>query len=254
MVVRLRILRRGDWWIWRNSSLPKEVRQVLTPKEWIERHGFGQRYSEQMSDLLRKNIRNRVNLTEGEIRRCIEFYVPKFVPKKHVLLHSGDVCRDISFVDRGCLRQYTVDERGEEHVVQFAMEDWWVSDLRSYLTGQPAAHTIEALEDSHLLMLERKARDEMLVAVPKMERFFRLLLEGHYVATQRRIEQSLRASAVERYSEFLRTFPTLAQRVSQKDIASYLGIRPQSLSRIRHNFARLKADRSLSPVPRVDRL
>ncbi|MBZ5703380.1 MAG: hypothetical protein LAN84_16225 [Acidobacteriia bacterium] len=110
------------------------------------------------------------------------------------------------------------------------LEDWWISDLQSFLTGKPAAYNIDAVEDSEVLLLEKEARDRMLESVPKLKRFFRLLQESNYVATHRRIEESLSASTEERYLNFLKTYSTLVQRVPQGQISSYLGITPQSLS------------------------
>lgn len=191
-----------------------------------------------MSDLLRSHIRRRITLTDEEFERCWTFFVPKRLQRKQFLLHEGDVCRSIAFVTKGCLRAYTVDARGDEHVIQFAIEDWWISDLHSYLTGKPGTYIIDALEDSKILSLDKEARDQLLDSVPKMERFFRLLQEANYVATHRRIEESLRASAEERYLSFLSTYPAIGERVPQSQIASYLGITPQSLSRIRKELGR----------------
>jgi CRP-like cAMP-binding protein len=130
-----------------------------------------------------------------------------------------------------------VDEKGEEHVIEFAVDDWWASDLHSFLTGEPATFNIDALEDSRLLLLDRDSRESLLKAVPKMERFFRLLQEAHYVATHRRISETLSKTADERYLSFLNMHADLARRIPQKHIASYLGITPQSLSRVRKEFA-----------------
>jgi len=151
-------------------------------------------------------------------------------------LNEGDVCTHIGFVNSGCLREYTIDNKGTEHIVQFAIEDWWVSDLHSYLSGKPAEYNVDALQDSEVLLLEKSARDEMLDKCPKMERFFRLLVEANHVATHQRIADSLSASAEERYLKFIKTYPKLFETVPQNQIASYLGITPQSLSRIRKDL------------------
>lgn len=143
----------------------------------------------------------------------------------------------MAFVNDGCLREYTVDHKGEEHVIQFAIKDWWISDLTSFLSGSPSTHNIDALQDADILILEREARDNMLEAVPKMERFFRLLMESNYVAARRRITYSLSASAEERYLAFIKIYPELVEQVPQHHIASYLGITPQSLSRIRKELS-----------------
>ena len=190
-----------------------------------------------MSDLLRTNFRRRIEISDDEFDRCVPFFVPKKIRKKQFILQEGDVCRQISFVTSGCLRAYTVDPHAEEHVIQFAIEDWWISDLQSFLSGKPSTYNIDALEDSEVLLLEREARDRLLEAVPKLERYFRLLQEANYVATHHRIEGALSASAEDRYLDFLKIYPTLVQRVPQGQIASYLGITPQSLSRIRKELS-----------------
>ncbi|MBM2841968.1 MAG: Crp/Fnr family transcriptional regulator [Bacteroidetes bacterium] len=143
------------------------------------------------------------------------------------------MCRAVAFVNNGCLRCYSVDDKGEEHIVQFAIEDWWISEPYSALTGEPSEYNIDALEGSELLLLEKEPQRRLLEEIPKFERLFRLLLENRFVATQRRINESLSISAEELYLNFLKTYPDIAKRVPQSQIASYLGITPQSLSRIR---------------------
>jgi CRP-like cAMP-binding protein len=190
-----------------------------------------------MFDLLRAHILNRINLTEEELTRMTTFFIPKKLRKKHFLLQQGDVCGYLAFVVNGCLRSYSIDGKGEEHVIQFAISDWWIGDLQSYLSGEPSIYSIDALEDSEVLLLDKTARDNMLIALPKLERFFRLLLERSYVATQQRLACTLSASAEERYLAFLKTFPALVQHIPQNQIASYLGIAPESLSRIRKHLS-----------------
>ena len=190
-----------------------------------------------MFDLLRAHIEKRIHLRDEEFSRCTQFFIPRKVKKRQFLLQEGDICRHIAFVNSGCLRAYTVDHKGEEHIIQFAIEDWWISDLNSYLTGSPATYNIDALQDSEVLLLEKSARDKLLEAVPSIERFFRLLQEANYIATHRRINNSLSASAEERYLQFIKTYPALVEQVPQGHIASYLGITPQSLSRIRKELS-----------------
>lgn len=190
-----------------------------------------------MFDLLRAHIGKRIRLTDAEFSRCTPFFTVRKVKKRQFLLQEGDVCKHLAFVNSGCLRSYTVDHKGEEHVIQFAIEDWWISDLHSFLGGSASTHNIDALQDSEVLLLEHSARDPLLESVPKMERFFRMLLEANYVATHRRINESLSASAEERYLAFVKTYPMLVEVVPQNHIASYLGITPQSLSRIRRELS-----------------
>lgn len=186
-----------------------------------------------MFDLLKKHIEKRVQLSDDEFTICTSFFVSKKLHKKQFLLHEGEVCKHIGFVNSGCLRQYTIDGKGAEHIIQFAIEDWWVSDLNSFLSGKPATENIDALEDSEILLLEKSARDELLNDCPKMEKFFRILIEANHVATHQRIADSLSTTAEERYLNFIKTYPKIFGQVPQNQIASYLGITPQSLSRIR---------------------
>jgi CRP-like cAMP-binding protein len=182
---------------------------------------------------LREHIAKRINLTDDELKICTRFFVPKKLRKKQFLLNEGQVCKHISYVNSGCLRQYTIDNKSIEHIIQFAIEDWWISDLNSFLSGNPATDNIDALEDSEVLLLEKSARDELLDACPKMERFFLLLLEANHVANHRSVTAALSASAEARYLNFIETYPKIFEQIPQSQIASYLGITPQSLSRIR---------------------
>ena len=190
-----------------------------------------------MFSLLREHIEKRIHLTEEEFNISTKYFVSKKLKKHQFLLNEGDVCRYVGFVNSGCLREYEIDSKGTEHILQFAIEDWWVSDLNSFLSGLPSKYNIDALDDSEVLLLERSAREELLDNCPKMERFFRLLIEANHVASQQRIAESLSASAEERYLKFIKTYPKLLEQVPQNHIASYLGITPQSLSRIRKELS-----------------
>ena len=190
-----------------------------------------------MFDLLRQHIENRTHLTEDEFDIVKNYFVPRKLRKKQFLLNEGEVCKYIGFVNSGCMREYTIDSKGNEHIIQFAIEDWWVSDLNSFLSGEPAEYNIDALQDSEILLLEKSARDKLLDECPKMERFFRILIESNHVANHRRITDSLSTSAEEKYLKFIKTYPKLFELVSQNQIASYLGITPQSLSRIRKELS-----------------
>jgi CRP-like cAMP-binding protein len=191
-----------------------------------------------MYDLLYANVNKRVPLTKKEWASWEKFFVPRSIRKRQFFIQAGDVCTQFVFVNSGCLRLYSTDARGEEHVIQFAIRDWWIGDMRSYLTGEPAAYSIDALHDSEVLVIDRASRERLLETTPKSDRFFRLLLESHFLATNRRIDALLRSSAEQRYLAFLRTYPTLVEEIPLHQIASYLGITPQSLSRIRKELSR----------------
>jgi CRP-like cAMP-binding protein len=186
-----------------------------------------------MFELIRKHIENRVHLSAEEFEICKTFFIPKKIRKRQFLLQEGEISKSIAFVNSGCLRVYTIDNKGTEHIIQFAIKDWWVSDLQSFLCGSPAIYNIDALQDSEVLLLEKSAREKLLEAVPKIERLFRLLQEANYIATHNRINDTLSISSEERYLKFIKTYPRLVEQIPQNMIASYLGITPQSLSRIR---------------------
>ena len=193
-----------------------------------------------MYDLLLTQIRKRIELTDEEFAHTKTFFIPKKIRRHQFLLHSGEVCRYLAFVEKGCLRQYFIDDNGEEHIVQFAIEDWWISDMYSALTGTPATYNIDALEHSEVLLLESALQEKLCTEIPKFERFFRLILQGSFIAKERRIAASISLSAEDQYLCLLDMYPQIFRRVPQNQIASYLGITPQSLSRIRGELAEKK--------------
>jgi CRP-like cAMP-binding protein len=141
------------------------------------------------------------------------------------------------------MRAYSVDQKGEEHIVQFALEGWWISDLYSFLTGKPSTYDIEALEESDVLLIDLPSYEKLCTTVPAFERYFRILLQNNYIATHRRLLASISLSAEEQYVQLINDYPTIVQRVAQRHIASYLGITPEALSRIRGRMAKHPGDR-----------
>jgi CRP-like cAMP-binding protein len=186
-----------------------------------------------MFEVLVKAINEKVSLTEKEQESCKAYFTPKKLRKKQYLLQQDDVCKYTAFVEKGVLRAYTVDDKGYEHIIQFALEGWWVSDIYSFLTGEPSIYNIDALEDAELFLLTKSSNEAMLENVPKMERYFRILSQNALVAMQRRLVRSQSQSAEEKYSNLVATYPDIIQRVPQHMIASYLGITPETLSRTR---------------------
>lgn len=187
-----------------------------------------------------KKVNEKVNLTSEEEDICKTFLIPKKVRKKQYILQEGDVCKYGAFVEKGALRSYTIDEKGQEHIVQFAIEGWWISDMYSFITGEPSVYNIDVLEDAELLLLSKPSEEELLEKVPKFERYQRLLVQGAYIALQRRLVLSLSQSAEEKYTKLTNTYPDIIQRVPQHMIASYLGITPETLSRIRRQISERK--------------
>lgn len=189
---------------------------------------------------LLKTVQQKVTLTSDEAELLKQFFTLKKVRKRQYMLNEGEVCKYNLFVAKGLLRSFGVEENGYEQVVQFAVEGWWISDLNSFFSGDVAVYNIEALEDCELLLLTRQSMDEMLEKLPKMERYFRLLMQNHIVALRQRIIASQRHSAEERYIRLIEGFPTILARVPQQYIASYLGMTPETLSRVRKQISEQK--------------
>ncbi len=187
-----------------------------------------------------ENVTQKIALTDEEKSFFISQLQTKTVRRRQYLLQEGDVCRNQYFINKGCLRTYQVDEKGIEHVIQFAAENWWTSDMYSFLTQTPARYNIDAIEDTEVFYMDKARWENLFIAIPKFERFFRLLLQGAFVSMQDRIIASMSQPAEERYKNFLQKFQQLENRVPQHQIASYLGITPESLSRVRKQLAEKK--------------
>jgi len=184
-------------------------------------------------DLILKNVSRHIHLSSEEEMYFLSILRHRSLRKRQFLLQAGDVCQYESFVIKGILRAYTVDKNGEEHIAMFAMEDWWISDLYSFLTGTPATQHIEALEECEVLQIEKNDLDKLYIEIPKFNRFMRILLQNAFVSNQQRILASISQTAEEQYQTFIKKFAALEQRVPQHQIASYLGITPETISRIR---------------------
>jgi len=193
-----------------------------------------------MFELLFKKMNEIVTVTDEEMEYLKTLYVTKKLRKRQYLLQEGDVCRYQAFVEKGILRSYTIDSKGAEHVLQFASEGWWLADLSSYLTGEPSVFNMDALENAELLLISRDAWELSMKKLPQLEHYFRILIQNHLVATQKRLMQSLSETAEEKYIRFTQTYPACVQRVPQHMIAAYLGVTRETLSRVRSNLAERK--------------
>jgi CRP-like cAMP-binding protein len=193
-----------------------------------------------MFELFSESIRQHISISKEDFEFCKTLFIPKKLRKKQYLLQEGDVCKYTSFVEKGMLRTFTVDEKGNEPILQFSMEGWWIADIYSFLTDEPSPYNIEALEECELLLITRPSWDILLEKVPAFERYFRILIQNNLIATQRRLMSSLSETAEEKYTKLINNFPGCIQRVPQHMIASYLGITPETLSRIRSQIAARK--------------
>jgi CRP-like cAMP-binding protein len=190
-----------------------------------------------MYDLILKNIARHATLTIEEQKLFTSKLKLRKFRKKQYVLQAGDVCRFENFVTKGLLRAYSVDEQGAEHIVMFGMEEWWISDLYSFLTELPSTLHIDALEDSEILSIEKPDLNNLYEEIPKFERVMRILFQNAFVAQQRRILSSLHETAEMRYVDFVKRYPALEQRIPQTQIASFLGMTPETLSRVRKHLS-----------------
>jgi CRP-like cAMP-binding protein len=149
------------------------------------------------------------------------------------VVQNGDVCKYENFVLSGCLKAFYIDNEGQEHVVMFAIENWWTSDLGSFITQMPADLNVQCLEDSELVQIHYNDLQQLYIDIPKLERFFRIIIQKAFVAAQKRIVNNFSQPAMDRYVQFREQYPKIEQRVPQYMIASYLGITKEFLSKIR---------------------
>jgi len=186
-----------------------------------------------MSEMLIKNLSRHVTLSNEEEEIILSLFTARKFRKHQYILQEGDITRHESFVAQGLTRTYEVDDKGQEHIVQFGPEDWWVGDMYSFLTETPTRYNIDCLEDTEVFQVTKGDLERLYLRVPKLERHFRIMIQNAYIASVHRISSTLQKTAAERYQEFIGKYPQIHQRVPNHQIASYLGITPQSLSRIR---------------------
>jgi CRP-like cAMP-binding protein len=188
-------------------------------------------------ELILQNVSKHIHLDNAETDFFISLLQHKILKRKDYLLKEGEHCKTENFILKGCLRTYTIDDKGFEHILMFGIEDWWVGDLYSFLTKTPATYYIDALEDTEILQILKENLDKLYERVPKFERFFRLIIQNAFIALQRRINQNLSFTAEEKYLDFIKRYPELEQRISQKQVSAYLGITPVFLSMLRRKLA-----------------
>jgi CRP-like cAMP-binding protein len=189
-------------------------------------------------DVLRAYLAARAVLTAQEFEVVGAAFTPLSLQSGEYLQRAGEVARHAVFVAQGCLRSYVIDADGKEHVVQFAPEEWWLADANSLRNQTPSQYFIDAIEASDVLLVDGPGHDALVERVPGYAAAFRVGLQRHIAAKDERIVRSLSATAEERYLDFLRMYPSIASRVPQRMLASYLGVSPETVSRIRKNRSR----------------
>lgn len=191
-----------------------------------------------MFDLINKNVTRYYTFNSDELKLFNALLKPLSLKKKSFLLQAGEVCNMEAFIVKGCMMTYLLNEEGKETVLYFSIENWWVSDISSFNEQSKSNFYIQALEDCELLYLTPQAKEDLLFKVPHFERAFRLMIQKNLSVLQNRLHAILAKPAELRYDDFLKRYPTIPQRVSQHHIASYLGVTPEFLSKIRAKKAK----------------
>lgn len=189
-------------------------------------------------ELILKNIAQHVTLTQQEQELFLSKTEVHHYKAKTILLNSGAICKHSYFVNSGILRSFNINDNIVEHVLTFACEGWWIGDMYSLLSQKPGNLFIEVLEDAEVLLLSKENQEILYREIPKLERFFRILTENSLVANQERLMDNLSLTAEERFEKFCKKYPTLIQKVAQKQIASYLGVTPEFFSKMKSRLLR----------------
>lgn len=186
-----------------------------------------------MPEALLKHIRKFVHLNEAEEALLIRHVKCYTLKKKEHLLEEGQRCNSNYFVLKGCCRMYFITESGTEQITQFAIDNWWITDYSSFDSGRPSGFSIQAVEATEVAGIDRNVQEALFAAVPQLDRYFRIILQRAYAASQMRLQYIYGFSGEERYRHFYQSFPDFVQRVPQYMLASYLGFTPEFLSKLR---------------------
>jgi CRP-like cAMP-binding protein len=181
---------------------------------------------------------NILPLENEEIDTLKKVFKERRIKRRQFILQEGDVCNLNTFVVEGCFRMYFVDEKGKEHNIQFAVENWWIGDIGSFHSEEPSKLYIEAIENSIILQVKKQDQLDLFVNHPKFNRIFRVFTENALVTYQRRVLQNISSTAEERYLDFLKRYPYFFNRISNVQIASFLGVTPEFLSTVRKKIAK----------------
>ena len=185
------------------------------------------------SHLLIESLEKHIHLSEGDKKLIVASLKERKVKKGQFLVHEGAVSRCTNFVTEGSIRTYFIDLNGQEHIVQFAIEGWWISDLNSFIMQTPATFNVQAIEDSTVLELSYESLEVLYESIPKMERYFRIITQRAFVAFQQRVVQNISMTAEDRYLAFQQKYPRIELRIPQRLVASYLGVSAEFLSKIK---------------------
>ncbi|AKK71813.1 catabolite gene activator protein [Chryseobacterium sp. P1-3] len=191
-----------------------------------------------MIESLKKHIREYVDISEEKLDKyCSAFRLQK-MKKKDFLLKEGDICQFEGFVVKGCFKVFHTDHHGAEQILYFGIENWWVSDIDSFINLIPSKLNIQAIEDSEIFLIPKEKKERFYFEMPEVERLMRLKFQMSIIALQRRIIDNLSKPSEERYLDFLKEYPQTAHRLTNIQIAAYLGVTPEFISRIRRKIVK----------------
>lgn len=182
-----------------------------------------------------------IPLNAGEKQFVMDLFKPRLYRKRQYVLQEGDICTQFNFVVRGCLRMYKIDEKGNTHIIQFTSENWWLMDIGSFHGKAPSELNIDALEDTMVFQISYENLIELYTKAPKFNLIFRVLIENSFVSLQKRLLQNISSTAEERYLSFIQNYSHLTNRLPQVQIAAFIGISPEFLSRLRSKQVRAKS-------------
>ena len=189
-----------------------------------------------MRKIISEHIKNYINPSEKDLQVFTSYLNEISVDKKKFLLRPGTFVKYEYFVIKGCLKAYYLDDKGNRHIIQFAVENWWIGDFDAFYNNVPSRLHIEAIENSQLLSINYDCLKNIYEEAPIFERYFRILVTNAFISQRKRILSSLEKNAQQRYIEFCNTYPNIEDRVPNYDIANYLGVSAESLSRVRRNL------------------
>jgi len=197
------------------------------------------------SSIIIESISRHISLSSDEQKYFISLLQTKKYKQKQLALQSGQVCKYSTFVIKGCLRGFTIDNYGNEHVLNFAPVGWWIADMYSLLTQKTGILNIAALEDTEVLLLSKSDQEKLYYQIPQFERFFRIITENSLIAYQQRVIDNMSIIAEDRYHNFCKRYPTLIHYLPKKQIASYIGVTPEFFSRMQHKMLLKKPNNKL---------
>ncbi|MBS1921677.1 MAG: Crp/Fnr family transcriptional regulator [Bacteroidetes bacterium] len=194
-------------------------------------------YRSELSQKFVELFLEKMEFTEEEFSITLSYFKREYVPRKYFYLKAGQISRQRAYINKGSTRTFTSDEKGGEHILFFAFEDWWVGDLESYYNQQPASVNVQAMEDCELLVISKTDLENLWIQIPKLKKLFEQKEQRASFATMHRLQEVKSLSAEERYQNLLNKFPQIFQRIPLQYIAMYLDIEPQSLSRMRKRLS-----------------